>query len=52
MTSRAALLTGRVEVLEVRSDEPITKLKTKVLREVGTVVLAGEPLCYTMPLKR
>ena len=43
-------ITGRVEVLEVRTDKPITKLKTEVVREDGTVVLEGEALCYTMPL--
>jgi acyl dehydratase len=43
-------ITGRVEVLEVRTDKPITKLKTEVVREEGTVVLEGEALCYTMPL--
>ncbi len=43
-------ITGRVEVLEVRTDKPITKLKTEVVREDGTVVLEGEVLCYTMPL--
>lgn len=44
-------ITGKVEVLEVREDKPITKLKTEVVRNDGTVVLAGEALCYTMPLK-
>ena len=43
-------ITGRAEVLEVRTDKPITKLKTEVVREDGTVVLEGEALCYTMPL--
>lgn len=43
-------ITGKVEVLEVRSDKPITKLKTEVLRDDGTIVLTGEALCYTMPL--
>ncbi len=43
-------ITGRAEVLEVRTDKPITKLKTEVVREDGTVVLEGEVLCYTMPL--
>jgi acyl dehydratase len=43
-------ITGRVEVLEVRTDKPIAKLKTEVVREDGTVVLEGEALCYTMPL--
>jgi len=41
-------ITGKVEVLEVRSDKPITKLKTEVVRNDGTVVLDGEALCYTM----
>ena len=41
-------ITGSVEVLEVRSDKPITKLKTQVTRGDGTVVLDGEALCYTM----
>jgi len=45
-------ITGKVEVLEVRSDKPITKLKTEVVRGDGTVVLDGEALCYTMPLPR
>ena len=43
-------ITGKVEVLEVRSDKPITKLKTEVVRDDGTTVLTGEALCYTMPL--
>lgn len=43
-------ITGKVEVLEVRLDKPITKLKTEVVRGDGTVVLDGEALCYTMPL--
>lgn len=43
-------ITGRVEVLEARMDKPITKLKTEVVRNDGTVVLTGEALCYTMPL--
>ena len=43
-------ITGQVEVLEVRTDKPICKLKTEVVRQDGTVVLTGEALCYTMPL--
>ncbi|MFZ1864581.1 MAG: MaoC family dehydratase [Polyangiales bacterium] len=43
-------ITGKVEVLEVRRDKPITKLKTEVRRDDGTVVLEGNALCYTMPL--
>jgi len=45
-------ITGVVEVLEVRTDKPITKLKTEVMRGDGTVVLEGEALCYTMPLRQ
>ena len=41
-------ITGAVEVLEVRQDKPITRLKTTVTRDDGTVVLEGSALCYTM----
>ncbi|OSC41897.1 acyl dehydratase [Mycobacterium decipiens] len=34
-------ITGRVEVISVRTDKPITQLKTTVLRDDGTVVLDG-----------
>ena len=43
-------ITGRAEVLEVRADKPITKLKTSVVRDDGTLVLEGEAVCYTMPI--
>jgi acyl dehydratase len=43
-------ITGAVEVLRVRSDRPMTELKTTVTRDDGTVALEGEALCYTMPL--
>ena len=43
-------ITGKVKVLEVREDKPITRLETEVVRDDGTVVLTGEALCYTMPL--
>jgi acyl dehydratase len=43
-------ITGKVEVLELRTDKPITKLKTDVVRDDGTVVLEGQALCYTIPL--
>jgi hypothetical protein len=39
-----------VEVIEVRSDKPITKLKTTVVRDDGVVAVDGDALCYTMPL--
>jgi acyl dehydratase len=44
-------ITGAVEVLEVRPDKPITKLRTTVTRGDGTVVLEGEAVCYTVPLR-
>ena len=43
-------ITGVVEVTEARTDKPITKLKTSVVRGDGTVVLDGDAICYTMPL--
>jgi acyl dehydratase len=45
-------ITGAVEVLKVRTDKPITELRTTVTRDDGTVALEGEALCYTMPLLR
>ncbi len=45
-------ITGSVEVISVRTDKPMTKLKTTVTRDDGTVALEGEALCYTMPLAR
>lgn len=44
------VITGRVEVVEVRSDKPITRLATQVVRDDGTVVVDGDAVCYTMPL--
>ena len=44
------VITGRVEVKEVREDKPITKLDTRVTRGDGTVVLEGTAVCYTMKL--
>lgn len=43
-------ITGRVEVTAVRSDKPITELKTTVTRDDGTVVLDGTAVCYTMDI--
>ena len=43
-------ITGRVEVIEVRSDKPIAKISTSVVRDDGVVVVDGEALCYTMPI--
>lgn len=44
------VITGSVEVLDVRMDKPITKLATRVTRQDGVVVLDGTALCYTMTL--
>jgi acyl dehydratase len=43
-------ITGRVEVLKVREDKPITEIKTTVTRGDGVIALDGTALCYTMPL--
>ena len=43
-------ITGSVLVLEVREDEPITKLATSVRRQDGVVVLEGTAACYTMDM--
>lgn len=45
-------ITGRAEVVEVRADKPITKLKTSVMRDDGTLVLDGDAVCYTMPIAK
>ena len=42
------VITGAVEVLETRDDKPITRLRTTVTRDDGTVALQGTALCYTM----
>jgi acyl dehydratase len=43
-------ITGTVEVIDVRLDKPITRLRTTVTRGDGTVALEGDAVCYTMPL--
>jgi acyl dehydratase len=43
-------LTAEVEVLEVRDDKPIVKLRTTVTREDGTTVLDGDALVWIEPL--
>lgn len=45
-------ITGAVEVLSVRTDKPLTTLRTTVTRGDGTVALEGEAICYTIPLPR
>src|SRR5690242_20338666 len=43
-------ITAEVEVLEVRADKPITRLRTSITRENGTIVLDGEALVWSEPL--
>lgn len=43
-------ITAEVEVLEVRPDKPIAKLRTTITNGNGTVVLYGEALVWTEPL--
>jgi acyl dehydratase len=45
-------ITGRVEVLEVRSDKPICRIATTVRDAAGQVCLSGTATTYTVPLKR
>ena len=47
-----ATITGAIEVLEVREDKPILKLRTTVTRQDGVVVVDGTAVAYTMPVKR
>ncbi len=43
---------GEVEVITARADKPITELRTRVVRQDGTIVLDGTAVCYTMDLGR
>jgi acyl dehydratase len=44
-------LTAEVEVLEAREDKPITRLRTTITRDDGTVVVDGTALVWTEPLE-
>lgn len=44
------VITGRVEVLEVRHDKPISHLATTVTRDDGVVSVRGTATCFTLPL--
>lgn len=44
-------ITAEVEALEVRSDKPISRLRTTITNQDGTVVLDGTALVYTEPLQ-
>ena len=43
-------ITAEVEVLEAREDKPITRLRTTISNQEGTVVLDGTALVWTEPL--
>jgi acyl dehydratase len=43
-------ITAEVEVLDVRPDKPISKLRTTITNQDGTVVLDGEALVWTESL--
>ena len=40
-------ITAEVEVLEAREDKPLTKLRTTIRNQEGTVVLEGSALVWT-----
>ena len=44
-------ITAEVEVLEARDDKPITRLRTQVTNQDGTVVLDGTAVVWTEPLR-
>ena len=44
-------ITAEVEVLDVRMDKPITRLRTVVTNQDGTVVLDGTALVFTVDLE-
>lgn len=43
-------ITAEVEVLEAREDKPITRLRTTIVNQDGTVVLDGSAVVWTEPL--
>ena len=43
-------LTAEVEVLEARSDKPISRLRTTITNQDGTIVLDGTALVWSEPL--
>ncbi len=40
-------ITGSIEILEVRTDKPITKVAVQVRRDDDVVALEGTAVCYT-----
>jgi acyl dehydratase len=43
----ADVITAEVEVLEAREDKPLTKLRTTIINQDGTVVLDGSAIVWT-----
>ncbi len=43
-------ITAEVEVLEAREDKPLTRLRTTITNQEGTVVLDGTALVWTEPV--
>jgi acyl dehydratase len=43
-------ITAEVEVLEVRDDKPLSRLRTTIVNQHGTVVLDGTALVWSEPL--
>ena len=43
-------ITAEVEVLEAREDKPLTRLRTTITNQEGTIVLDGTALVWTEPL--
>jgi acyl dehydratase len=43
-------LTAEVEVLEVREDKPITRLRTTITNQDGTIVVDGTALVWLEPI--
>jgi acyl dehydratase len=45
-------ITGLVEIVEVRDDKPMCRLRNEVVRGDGVTVVEGSALTYTVPLPR
>ena len=43
-------ITAEVEVLEAREDKPLTRLRTSITNQEGTIVLDGTALVWTEPV--
>jgi acyl dehydratase len=43
-------ITAEVEVVEAREDKPLTKLRTTITNQDGTIVLDGSALVWTDPV--